>query len=288
MQSSSPADGSSVNSVASIKVVASEAVAAVQGATLDGNPATGEISGSQVTFSLSTVGLGEHTLTGTLVDAAGNTGTFRVSFTVKVVGNAALVVKVEKPIVKANAANRVFIIPVSLSAPAKVKATLLSPSGKKLRTSQTNLTAGQHSLKFTLPTASLPPGRYTILVVATAADGTRIVKRVSVKIKKAQSKPPAAKHKTTRPHAKAVLIPVAPKSPPRGDSTPPASSTKAPVIRHKAPSLKSLETATSYIKGAGSMRNIGLGIVFICFGGLFALLIKIELGRMLSTPRRPA
>jgi methionine-rich copper-binding protein CopC len=293
MQSSTPEDGATVGAATEIVVVASEPVAALQGATLDGNPATGEISGAVVKFSSGPLDQGEHTLSGTLVDAAGNTGNFAVHFTVRVNAHATLILKVGKPSMKAKAKNRAFVIPLTLSVPASVSATLFSPKNKKLRTLQTDLTAGQHSLQFVVPTASLPPGRYTILVVATGADGSRIVKRVRVTIKKAKAKRkrPAPKHKAKQLQTNAVVIPVAPAPPPRGGGSAPAPApprTKAHVARPKVSRPMLLETATSYVHRATSLRNVGLGLVLLSLGLAFAFLVKIELGRMLGSPRRLA
>ena len=202
MLSATPANGSTVPSVTSIALVASEPVASVQGATLDGSSATSQISGSNVTFPTSSLGGGAHVLTGSFVDAAGNTGAFSVHFTVKVEAHATLIMRVNKPKTKTKSrgSKRVFVVGLALSTPARVQATLFGPTGKRLRTLRTRLTAGGHSLSFILPSSSLPPGRYMILVVATGSDGSKVLKRVYVKVprKHATAKKSAAKRQAPR------------------------------------------------------------------------------------------
>jgi methionine-rich copper-binding protein CopC len=287
MLSATPANGSVVSSVKSIALVASEPVASVQ-ATLDGSAATSAISGSNVTFTTGALGAGKHALTGNLVDAAGNMGAFTLKFEIEVEAHATLILKVKKPKAKSRGKNRVFSVPLTLSTPARVQATLLSPSGRRLRTLRTKLSAGGHTLRFILPAASLPPGRYTILVVATGADGSKVVKRVRVKIAAAK----IAKKRAARQAPKSVVTPVAPSSGPPSDSTgSPDASTPPPAVEAKsktrAPRSESrpLETASGYVSSKPG-RTAGLMIVLLGMGLALAFLIKIEMGRMLASPRR--
>jgi hypothetical protein len=280
--------------VTSIALVASEPIASVPGATLDGSAATGQISGTDVTFSTGSLGAGAHALNGSLVDAAGNTGAFSVHFTVHVKAHAQLILQVKKPKAKPLGRKRVFLVPVSLSTPARVQATLLSPTGRRLRTLRTNLSAGGHSLRFVLPAASLPPGRYTILVVATAADGSKVVKRVQVKVAKHAI---AKKHAPKATGAKTVVTPVAPASGPRAESpvspTPSAAPAGTPETKTKTKTktqdspvkTRPLETASGYVSSKPG-RTAGLVIVLLGMGLALAFLIKIEMGRMLASPRR--
>jgi hypothetical protein len=292
--SSAPARGAKVGSVTSIVLVASEPVASTSGITLDGNPAAGEISDTRVTFSTGALAAGRHELTGTLVDAAGNQGAFQLAFTVEVEAKAAFKLQVGKPKAKTQGKQKVFFVPLSLSAPATVTATLLSPTGRKLRTIRKAYPAGRHNVRFAVPVASLPPGRYTILVEATAADGTKVTRRVTLTIpgkKAAPGKPAQAKPK---PKAVVVTAPLAPPPPPSKEA-PPRTVTKpkpaAPPRRKPKPSEvtasvgKPLEAASKYV-GSNPTKTIGLIAVILGIGGALAILIKIELGRMLASPRR--
>jgi len=290
--SAAPADGSVVSSVTSIQLVASEPVAAVQGATLDGSAATGQVSGSSATFSTKALGAGAHVLAGSLLDAAGNAGSFSVRFTIRVKAHATLILRVNRPKTGVRGKTRVFSVPLTLSTAAHVQATLLSPSGRPLRTLRTDLSAGRHSLSFALPTASLPPGRYTILVVATGSDGSKVVKRIFVRI-------PAKRVIVKRGAPKAtgsteVAVPIAPASGPRGGGTGASSSPKPspplskPEPKEEAtpPKTRPLETASGYVSSEKSRRTIGLLIVLLCLGAALAFLIRIEMGRMFASPRR--
>ena len=160
LRSATPADGSVVTPVTSIALVTSEPVSAVQGATLDGAVATAQISGSNVTFSTSPLGAGAHKLTGALVDAAGNSGVFSVHFTVKVKAHAPFTLRVGKPKTRAlsHGAKRVFRVSVSLSGPARVRATLLSPTGRPLRKLKANRPAGTAFAALRAPERVAPAG----------------------------------------------------------------------------------------------------------------------------------
>jgi len=293
MVSVTPAVGSVVSPVTSIVLVASEPVASVQGATLDGSAATGQITGSTITFSTSSLGAGAHALTGSLVDAAGNTGAFSVNFTVHVKAGSTLIMSVKKPTTRtlSRGRKRLFLVGLSLSTPARVQATLLSPTGRRLRTLRTKLSAGRHSLSFVLPSASLPPGRYTVLVVATASDGTKVVKRVYVKVPKQtiMSKPAA-----TAPQPRAVAVPPASSARPTPTSpvspTPQEAPASKPESRKQKPKpsalrARALETASGFVNSKPG-RTMGLIVVVLGIGAALAFLIKVEMGRMLPSPRR--
>ncbi|MDQ5822050.1 MAG: Ig-like domain-containing protein, partial [Actinomycetota bacterium] len=87
--SSTPADGAVVATADAIVLVASEALAAIDGATLDGAGVVAPIlSGAQATYPVGTLGLGAHTLAGTLRDGSGKTRAFQVHFTVWAGGGA--------------------------------------------------------------------------------------------------------------------------------------------------------------------------------------------------------
>ena len=79
--SSSPADGELVASAASLSVTADEDLAGIANAELDGAAAPSPtVSGATATYTVAFTD-GPHTLTGDLVDAAGNTRTIQVHFT---------------------------------------------------------------------------------------------------------------------------------------------------------------------------------------------------------------
>ncbi|HEY8628684.1 MAG TPA: Ig-like domain-containing protein [Gaiellaceae bacterium] len=81
--SSTPADGAVIASATSIVLVASENLAAIDGATLDGAGVVAPIlSGAQATYPVGTVGPGPHTLAGLLRDESGKTRAFQVHFTI--------------------------------------------------------------------------------------------------------------------------------------------------------------------------------------------------------------
>ena len=194
---------------------------------------------------------------------------------------------------RSNGAERVFRVSISLSGPARVRARLLSPTGRPLRTMKANRSAGRHSLRFVLPSASLPPGRYTILVIATGPDGSRLVKRayVTIVVKKATTapKPP---EKEVAPQE--VVFPVAPTSSPDAggvaaspDSPTPPAHTNKPEPKKHAPQAKggALETASDYVSDSKPGHTVALVLILFVLGALIAFLIKMEMGRMLK-PRR--
>jgi hypothetical protein len=85
--SSNPADGAVIASANAIVVVASENLAAIDGATLDGAGLVAPIlSGAQATYPVGAVGAGPHTLAGVLRDESGKTRAFRVHFTIWTAG----------------------------------------------------------------------------------------------------------------------------------------------------------------------------------------------------------
>jgi hypothetical protein len=80
--SSLPVDGSTVDSAVSLTIVASEALAGMANATLDGAaPPAPVVTGNTVTYSLP-FGVGPHTFAGELEDLAGNRTPILVHFTV--------------------------------------------------------------------------------------------------------------------------------------------------------------------------------------------------------------
>jgi uncharacterized repeat protein (TIGR02059 family) len=89
LASSTPAEGSVVGAADSIVLVASESLAGVDGARLDGvPPAAPVMNGTRATFNTGALGAGAHTLTGTLRDPAGHTAPFAVHFTIQPAGGA--------------------------------------------------------------------------------------------------------------------------------------------------------------------------------------------------------
>jgi hypothetical protein len=292
VQSATPADGSRVAAATRIVLVATEPITAVRGAILDGAVATPEIAGSRVTFASGSLSRGEHELTGSLEDAVGNAAPFRLRFTVQVRASAALAFSVSKPRSTARGRQRIFVVPVTLSAPAKVEATLLSPTGRRVRTTQSRLPAGRNQVRIAVPQASLPPGRYTILVTATGAEGTQVVRRVQfmvkgVKAQKRQSAPPSLKAPP------AVAAPDAPPpSPARRSDEPRTEQPAQPATprqrsaRKEQDGRKTLEAASRFVKPKDG-RNLGLGLLLLlAVGGAIAFVIKIELHRLLAWPRR--
>ncbi|MGH7359029.1 MAG: Ig-like domain-containing protein, partial [Candidatus Rokuibacteriota bacterium] len=81
LTASTPADGSTLAAAGSLQIVASEDVAGIVGATIDGSAAPAPaVSGSTVTYTQS-FPAGPHTLAGELEDLAGNRQPIRVHFT---------------------------------------------------------------------------------------------------------------------------------------------------------------------------------------------------------------
>ncbi len=289
VQSASPADGSSVSSATSIVLVANEAVAAVRGATLDGAVTTPEIAGTRVTFATGSLAVGDHTLVGSIEDAAGNASGFRVRFSVRAAAPTAFTLKIGKPTSTKRGRNQIFSLRVTLSAPARVQLTLLSPTGRRLRTTKLQLPAGGRVVSLSVPRASLPPGRYTMLVTATTPDGSQVLRRAQVVIKKAKPQKKRKRDGNTKLQPREAAVP------PVGSPEPPAPSTPAnpssdglepsPHVTDEAdeqPQLraKPLATATKFV-GEQQRRTVGLGLVIISMGGAIGFLIKIELGRLL-------
>jgi methionine-rich copper-binding protein CopC len=80
--SSTPADGSTVSSGNSIALTASESIASLSAAKLDGQTVTAAVSGTSITVSTSSFTAGPHALEGVITDQAGKATYFRVSFSV--------------------------------------------------------------------------------------------------------------------------------------------------------------------------------------------------------------
>jgi hypothetical protein len=297
--SSTPGDGSAVTAVTSVVITASEAVAAVRGATLDGGGATPEIAGAQVTFATGTLAAGEHTLTGSLEDAAGNSSPFQVRFTVQAATSpATLTLQLGKPRSTKRGKNQVFSIPVTVSTRARVRVTLLSPRGRRLRSTTVQFGAGRRVVSLRVPRASLPPGRYTLLVTATAPSGTQVVRRAQVTIAKAKRKATPKPKPNTRQAGSAQVTPSGGAVFDDGPGAPPPAATPSPssdsggrvpprVHRRESPRDRSapLATGTSFV-GEKKQKTFGLGLIIASMGGAIGFLIKIELHRLLGRPRR--
>ncbi|HYZ93199.1 MAG TPA: Ig-like domain-containing protein, partial [Actinomycetota bacterium] len=217
--STSPANGARVDSATNLVLVVSEAVT-VQAATFDGAGISPEVSGTRITFATGSLGGGAHELSGTLEDAVGNSAPFRLRFTIEVEAHVTLALAVNRPSSSAHGKQQLFVVPITLSAPATVETTLLSPTGRRLKTVKTRLGAGRQAVRMAMPRASLPPGRYTIVVRATSADGTQVVQRVHVTI---AAKAAKKQKRSLKPHA------VVAAAPGKSDGEPPAPSAHRPV-----------------------------------------------------------
>jgi hypothetical protein len=296
VQSASPADGSSVSSATSIVLVANETVAAVRGATLDGAATTPEIADTRVTFATGTLGLGDHTLVGTIEDAAGNSSSFRVKFSVRAAAATTFVLRIGKLTSAKRGRNQVFSVPVTLSASARVKVTLLSPTGRRLRTATRQLAAGRRILSLSIPRASLPPGRYTMLITATTPDGTQVVRRAQITIKKAKQQKKRKRVADKRPQPREVAAPpVSASEPP--PPTAPSDNTPDGLVPSphqtgrtgetgETPSARSKPLATAKnFADEKKRRTLGLALVILSVGGAIGFLIKIELRRLLGFGR---
>lgn len=294
MVRSTPAGGSNVGSATSIVVTASEPLSAVRGVTVDGRAVAGQISGTKVTFATGNLGPGPHFLSGTLVDAAGNEGVFEVGFAVQPEASVVLQLQVGRPKTTARGNLKLFMVPVTISTAAKVDATLFSPTGRKLRAVHANLNAGTRTIHLSVPSSALPPGRYAIVVTATAA-GSKITRTVHVTIK-AKKAPVAASSSGGYQGPKAVVVVAAPLGPPpSSDAAPPRPAAKPRPVRAPRPEAKPapkvrpagklLEAASSKYSSSGSSRTAGFVVILLGLGGALAVLIKVELGRMLSTKR---
>jgi hypothetical protein len=292
LQSASPADGSSVSSAPSIVLVADETVAAVRSATLDGAVATPEIAGARVTFATGTLASGEHTLLGSLEDAAGNASGFRVKFSVRaaIAAPTPLALGIGKVTSVKRGRNQIFSVPVTLSTPARVKVTLLGPTGRRLRTASRQLPAGRRVVSLSMPRASLPPGRYTMLVAAATPDGTQALRRAQITIKKAkqQKKRKRSPDQRLQPRDVGALAVGAPEPPPPGTPSGNTSDGLEPSPREtgKKSSARSkrLATATTVV-GGKRRRTLGLGLVIVSVGGAIGFLIMRELRRLLGFGR---
>jgi hypothetical protein len=257
---------------------------------LDGAGATPETASAQVTFATGTLVAGEHTLTGSLEDAAGNSSAFRVRFTVRgTPAPTSLALLLGKAGSSKRGRNQVFTIPVTISTPARVQVTLLSPRGRRLRTKSVQLPAGRRVISLVVPRASLPPGRYTIRVTATTADGTQVVKRAQVTIRKTKAQPKKRRSGGTQFTPSGGAVPDSGSgAPPPPAATPPPSDDRGGSVPPRVsrpetprPERKPLETATSFV-GEKKQRTFGLALVIAAMGGAIGFLIKIELHRLLG------
>jgi methionine-rich copper-binding protein CopC len=292
--SATPANGSSVESANNVVLAVSEPVV-VRAPVLDGAAIAPEISGTRLTFATGSLPQGRHELSGTLEDAVGNSTAFRLGFTIKVEARVTLALGLGSPRSAQSGKQQVFTVPITLSGPATVQTTLLSPTGRKLRTAQTKMAAGRHTVRMAFPRSSLPPGRYTIVVRATSADGTQVVRRAYVTIKRK----PAKKRKTVSP--KAVAAPTmdshgGPSAQAPPDPGPAAAEPERPAVA--APGTGALPTtstqnpgkplaAASNLVGGKHHRSLGLVMILLSMGSAVGFLIMVGLQRILRAPRRP-
>jgi large repetitive protein len=297
--SSKPAAGADVLTPAKIVLTASEPVAVVHNATLDAATSDATISDSTVTFAAGGLQPGTHALAGTFVDAAGNTGSFSLSF--KVHAPTPFVLELSKAKARRHGSQEIFSVVVSLTDGARVHGTLVSPGGRKLRSVRKRFAAGKHSLKFSAPLSSLPPGRYTMRVAATGPGRVKLVKQVTVRL--AAAAPP--KHHAVAPQVVPAAPAVAPPAPPAPVETPspsrpaaPAPVAPPPPAQHAKPNpkpkpvheakekVRPLETTDSGYAGSKSYRTAGLLIAILALGAGLAIFLRIELARILASPRR--
>jgi hypothetical protein len=146
-----------------------------------------------------------------------------------------------------------------------------------------------------IPRSSLPPGRYTIVVRATSADGTQVVRRVYVTIKAK----PAKKRKTVSPKAVAAPSVDGGGEPPAQAPQDPRPAGAEPDRPAVAPGTGALPTTTtqnprkplaaaSNFVGGKHRRSLGLVMILLSMGSAVGFLIMVELQRMLPAPRRLA
>ena len=156
--SSTPAGGSTVLSAASIGLVASESLAGIDGATLDGAAAPAPaISGTNATFATGLLAPGAHTLAGTLRDLAGKTTAFTVGFTV---AYPPLTLSVRGPAPLKWKKSVSIALRVTLSRAAAVQVVLLKTSGAKAKLLRRQLKTGTTTVK--LKALVRRPGTYTL------------------------------------------------------------------------------------------------------------------------------
>ena len=292
--SSKPAAGADVLAPSTIVLKASEPVAVVHDATVDSASTDAKISGSTVTFAAAGLQPGAHTVAGTFVDAAGNTSSFSVSFTVHTEVQQPFGLTLAKAKARRHGSQEIFSVLLRLTAGARVRGTLVSPGGHKLRSVRRQFSAGRHSLELSVPVASLPPGRYTIRVAATGPGGVKRVEQATVQLA-------APAHQTQHSIAPQVVpVPVAtPPAPPAPVEAPtpsrpahavapppPPQHAKTKPARKPTQKVKPLETSDSGYSGSKSHRTAGLAVAILGLGAGLALLLKVELGRILASPRR--
>jgi hypothetical protein len=138
-----------------------------------------------------------------------------------------------------------------------------------------------------------------MLVTATTPDGTQVLRRAQILIKKAKQQTKSKRAGTTRVQPRdAAAPPVSAPEPPAPTAPSTISSdvpepsphvTKEADETGEKPSLRSkpLATATKFV-GEQQRRTLGLGLVIMAMGGAIGFLIKIEIGRLLRWPRRLA
>jgi hypothetical protein len=155
-------------------MTATEVLARVTGAKVDGKATKAPaVSGSKATFSVASLRAGAHTLTGTLVDRAGLSAAFSLRFVVD-----ALTARLGT--VSRSAAY--IAVPVTLSQPAVLATRLVSPAGKTIASRRLSAAKGRTRIALRLA-GSAQPGRYTIVVRATAG-GQTVNKRVAFTVRR--------------------------------------------------------------------------------------------------------
>ena len=132
-----------------------------------------------------------------------------------------------------------------------------------------------------------------MVVTATTPDGTQVLRRAPVVIKKAKPKKKSKRPADKRVQPRAVAAPVSAPDPPA--PTPPADNTtdglepspRESGATNEQPRFQTtpLATATKFV-GEKQRRTVGLGLVIMSMGAAIGFLIKIELGRLLRWPKR--
>jgi hypothetical protein len=123
-------------------------------------------------------------------------------------------------------------------------------------------------------------------------DGSKVVKRVHVTV--AAEPATASKPAESTPLSNEVAIPIAPASGPSDggaaspDTSAPPARTSKPEPKKQAPHAKSgaLETAGGSVSSSKRGHTALLVLILFSLGAAIAFLIKIEMGRMLASPRR--
>jgi len=130
-----------------------------------------------------------------------------------------------------------------------------------------------------------------MLVTAATPDGTQVVRRAQITIKKAKQQKKRKRVADKRPQPREVAAPPASASEPPPPTAPsdntPDGLVPSPHETGETASVRSkpLATATNFA-GEKKRRTLGLALVIMSVGGAIGFLIKIELRRLLSWPKR--